>query len=302
MQPSSRTRPLRNPPARRPLALAALIALPALALAGAAHAVPATPEPPKPAPVKPAEAAAAAPAGPVADGGGPPRLSKEEKAAGWQLLFDGKTTKGWRRFKGDKFPARGWLVKDGILVHEKNEPGFKAGDIVTTEEFESFELKLEARLTPRGNSGVKYLVNEALVTGEKAEKADGLGFEFQILDDDLHPDAKKGKNGNRTMGSLYDLIPPSAADKVVRPIGQWNEVRLVVNGNNVEHWLNGKKVLSYVRGSAELKALIAESKYKDKAGFGENARGHILLQDHNDEIAFRNIKLRKLPPARRAAR
>jgi hypothetical protein len=288
------------------MALVAMAVISAAAFVPAARAVPATPEPSKTVTGKPPEAAAPAPAPapavPMAEAGGPPKLTKEEKAAGWQLLFDGKSTKGWRRYKGDKFPVRGWLVKDGALVHEKNEPGFKAGDIVTVEQFDNFELKLEARLPPRGNSGVKYLVNEALVTGEKAEKADGLGFELQILDDELHPDAKKGKDGNRTMGSLYDLIPPAAADKVVRPIGQWNELRVVVNGNSIEHWLNGKKVVSFVRGSPELKALIAESKYKDKAGFGENAKGNILLQDHNDEIAFRNIKIRKLPTGRRASR
>ena len=220
-----------------------------------------------------------------------PTLTAEEKAAGWQLLFDGKTTTGWRGVKAETFPARGWVARDGMLLHEKNEKGFKAGDIVTVEEFDNFELKLEFRLTPRANSGIKYLLNEALKPENKKE---GISYEFQILDDDLHPDAKKGKNGNRTCGSLYDLIP-AAADKVVHPIGQWNEAHLIVDGNNVEHRLNGKTVVSYVRGSPELKAIIADSKFKEIPGFGEAPRGRILLQDHNDEIAFRNIKLRKLP-------
>lgn len=225
-------------------------------------------------------------------------LTPEEKQAGFQLLFDGKSTKGWREFGKPGFPEKGWLVKDGILVHEKNSKDFRAGDIISTEQFENFELKLEVKLTPKGNSGVKYLVTEDKTLGKQKN---AVSFEFQVLDDELHPDAKKGKNGNRTMGSLYDLIP-AAKDKTVRPIGQWNELRLVVDGNNVEHWMNGKKVLSFVRGSSELKALIADSKFKEVPGFGEAPRGHILLQDHNDEIAFRNIKIRKLPARKTASR
>jgi hypothetical protein len=162
---------------------------------------------------------------------------------------------------------------------------------VTIEEFDNFELKLEFRLTPRGNSGIKYLVNESL---SKEKKKEGIGFEFQILDDDLHPDAKKGKDGNRTCGSLYDLIA-APADKIVRPVGQWNTAQVTVDGNKVEHRLNGKTVVSFVRGSPELKAIIAESKFKTIPGFGESARGRLLLQDHNDQIAFRHIKIRTLP-------
>jgi hypothetical protein len=238
---------------------------------------------------------AAAPA--LADGAGKaPGLSAKEKAAGWQLLFDGKTTSGWREFQKDKFPEKGWVVKDGMLVHEKNSKDYRAGDIITTEQFDNFELKLEVKLTSKGNSGVKYLVTEDKTLGNQKN---AVSFEFQVLDDDLHPDAKKGKDGNRTMGSLYDLIP-AAKDKLVKPIGEWNELRLVVDGNNVEHWMNGKKTLSFVRGSPELKGLIADSKFKDVVGFGEAPKGHILLQDHNDEIAFRNIRLRKLP-ARKTA-
>jgi hypothetical protein len=237
------------------------------------------------------EAAAGGPRTPADEPPAYPTLSEEEKAAGWQLLFDGQTTNGWRGIKREGFPEKGWRPHNGVLLHEKNEPGFKAGDIVTVEEFDNFELKLEFRLTPRGNSGIKYLVDESLKPDNKKE---GISFEFQILDDELHPDAKKGKNGNRTCGSLYDLIPP-ASDKIVHAIGQWNAAHLIVDGNQIEHRLNGKTVLSFVRGSPELKALIADSKYKDLPTFGQNARGRILLQDHNDEIAFRNIKVRKLP-------
>lgn len=225
-------------------------------------------------------------------------LTAEEQAAGWQLLFDGKDTKGWRGFRSETFPEQSWKIVDGVLIHQKNAPNYHAGDIITDEQFDNFELKLSFRLTPRGNSGIKYLVDENIF--HEREPHSGVSFEFQILDDQLHPDAKKGKNGDRTVGSLYDLIP-AATDKIVHPVGEWNEARLVVDGNNIEHWLNGKKVVSFVRGSAELKALIAESKYKDVKGFGESAKGHLLLQDHNDEIAFCNIKLRKITAAPKTA-
>jgi hypothetical protein len=214
-------------------------------------------------------------------------LTAKEKAAGWQLLFDGKTASAWRSFKGDKFPDKGWKVVDGALVHEK---AVKAGDIVTRDSYENFDLRFDFRLSPRANSGVKYLVDENLVKDSKQ----GVAFEYQVLDDALHPDANKGKNGNRKCGGLYDLIPPTEA--AAKPMGEWNEGRILVENNKVEHWLNGKKVLSFVRGGPELKAAIADSKFKDIAGFGENTSGRILLQDHNDEIAYRNIKIRKIVP------
>jgi hypothetical protein len=243
----------------------------------------------------PAAQAAEKPAAAAAPAAALNQLSAKEKAAGWRLLFDGKSTKGWRVFKGVKFPDKGWLVKDGILEHEKSDK-FNIGDLVTEEEFDNFELTLEFRLPGGGNSGIKYLVDESIVK----EGNHGVAFEFQLLDDAKHPDAKKGKDGNRTCGSLYDLIP-AAKDKLVKPIGEWNEAHLVVNGNHIEHWLNGKKVLEYERSSDALKALIAESKYKTIAGFGEAKKGRILLQDHNDAIAFRNIRVHKLAPARAAA-
>jgi hypothetical protein len=217
------------------------------------------------------------------------KLTAEEQAAGWRLLFDGQSTTGWRGFKRDAFPANGWVVEEGLLKRKPTKGEPKPGDIITVDQFDNFELSLEWRLTPAGNSGVKYLIDESLVKDGHG----GLGFEMQILDDDKHPDAKKGKDGNRTAGALYDLIPPRA--KAARPVGEWNVARLVVNGNHVEHWLNGVKVVEFERGSPELKALIAESKYKVNPGFGDPARGHILLQDHNDEVAYRNIKVRPLP-------
>jgi hypothetical protein len=234
-----------------------------------------------------ASASTTAPASTAADPNAN-KLTAAEQAAGWRLLFDGATTKGWRGYKKPSFPEKGWHVQDGILLHEKNEEGFHAGDILTDEQFSNFELTLDFKLVPRGNSGIKYLLNEDLETKQAAS------FEYQILDDALHPDATKGKDGNRRLGGLYDLIAPPA-DKVTRPIGEWNQARVIVDGNHVEHWLNGKKTVSYERGSPALKALIAESKFKDIKGFGEASSGHILLQDHNDQIAFRNIKIRVLP-------
>ncbi len=223
-------------------------------------------------------------------------LTVAEKKAGWKLLFDGKTTTGWRGFHQDKFPEAGWVIEDGCIKHvaAKGELGGRGGDIITTEKYDNFEMQLEWRLAPGGNSGIKYLVSEDLPkTGSSA-----VSFEMQVLDDVGHPDAKMGLNGNRTAGSLYDIIP-AAKNKVLRPVGEFNHVRLIVQGNHIEHWLNGVKVVEFERGSPELKTLIAQSKFKDTTGFGETAKGHILLQDHGDEACFRNIKLRELPATRR---
>lgn len=209
-----------------------------------------------------------------------PMLTAAEKNAGWQLLFDGKTSKGWRSAKRETFPTQGWKIDNGELIVLKTNGSGNGGDIITTEQFDNFELSLETKLTPGANSGIKYFVN------------DGLGLEFQVLDDERHPDAKMGKNGNRTIGSLYDLIP--AQKKMAKPIGEWNQVRLVSKNNHVEHWLNGTKVLEYERGSPEYRALVAESKYSKHKNFGEAAQGPILLQDHGDEVHYRNIKIRKL--------
>jgi hypothetical protein len=255
----------------------------------------------KPAPAaKPAPVPAQKPAGPAAPRSTTPpnTLSAKEKAAGWRLLFDGKTGKGWRGFHKDKFPEVGWNVKDGVLIHpDSGQPSkMVGGDIVTEDEFDNFEVSWEFKLTPGANGGLKYLIDENLVKDSKS----GVGFEYQLLDDDKHPDAKKGKDGDRRCGALYDLIPPKEA--AARPIGQWNEARLVVDGNHIEHWLNGKKVVEFERGSDALKALIADSKYKGIAGFGEAAKGRLLLQDHFNEVWYRSIKVRKLTPSKTASR
>jgi hypothetical protein len=255
-------------------------------------------------PVKPATAPAAKPPATQA----PNTLSAKEKAAGWRLLFDGKTTKGWRGFGQQKFPDEGWLIKDGVLMHVASPTPGKpmGGDILTVDEFDNFELTWEFKLTPGANGGIKYLVDEKVGHAPAAdgtpakESKSGVSFEYQLLDDDKHPDAKKGKDGDRRCGALYDLIAPKEA--AARPIGEWNEARLVVDGNKIEHWLNGKKVVEFERGSEALKKLIAESKYKSIAGFGESAKGHLLIQDHFNEVAYRSLKLRKLPSTKTASR
>jgi hypothetical protein len=218
-------------------------------------------------------------------------LTDAEKAAGWTLLFDGKSTAQWRGFRRDAMPPEGWAVEaeTGALKHVKGQVA-NGGDIITLNQYSSFEFKADWKISPGGNSGIKYLISEDLVkTGYG-----GLGFEMQVLDDDLNPDAKLGKDGNRRAGALYDLIPAAPAKKLM-PVGQWNEARLVVRGTHVEHWLNGVKLLEFEIGSPAMKALIAESKYKVNPGFGDVRRGHILLQDHNEEVWYRNLKVRELP-------
>ncbi|WP_438480525.1 3-keto-disaccharide hydrolase [Oleiharenicola lentus] len=218
-------------------------------------------------------------------------LTPQEKAAGWKLLWDGHSSAGWRSAKGPAFPKGGWTMKDGLLTVEAatgKESG-NGGDIITTEKYSAFEMTWDFRLTPGANSGVKYYVDPEINKGEGS----AIGLEYQLLDDVLHPDAKLGRDGNRTLASLYDLITASK-DKKPNAIGEWNSARLVSDGKNIEHWLNGKLVLSYTRGTPEFRALVAASKYKIWPNFGELPQGHILLQDHGNEVQFRNIKLRNL--------
>ncbi len=217
-------------------------------------------------------------------------LTAEEKAAGWRLLFDGTTTKGWRNAHGDTFPDKGWVVKDGVLTVLESGGGEAAngGDIVTLDEYGDFELQLDVKLTKGANSGIKYFVTEKLGTPGRGS---AIGLEFQLLDDAEHPDAKMGRDGNRTFGSLYDLIA-APAQKPVKPVGEWNTVRVVSKGTKVEHWLNGTKLLEFDRASEAFKKLVASSKYKDFDGFGQAKSGHLLLQDHGNTVYFRNVKVK----------
>lgn len=216
----------------------------------------------------------------------PNQLSLEEQKAGWRLLFDGKTTQGWRGFRKTDFPAERWVVHEGCLEKTATGTGDShgGGDIVTKDTFADFDLRFEWRIAPGGNSGVKYFVTE--------ERADPIAHEYQVLDDERHPDAKVGPH--RQTAAFYDVLPPTR-DKPLRPAGDWNQSRILVQGNHVEHWLNGRKVLEYELGSPAVKEAIARSKFKEVAGFGTRIKGHILLQDHGDEVCYRSLKILSPP-------
>ncbi|MCB1021698.1 MAG: DUF1080 domain-containing protein [Bryobacterales bacterium] len=224
-------------------------------------------------------------------------LTPAEKSAGWRLLFDGKTRKGWTGMKGTPFPAKSWVVEDGMI--RTTEDG-SDGDLVTTKPYDNFELVFEYRLAKGGNSGVKYGVQQEWLSPHwtpeaparfKADQAiAAVGYEFQIYDDDTL-ERKPGWDLSST-GALYLLEAPH--DKKMNPPGEWNTARVVVNGKHVEHWLNGSKLLEYELGSDELLAKVEKTKFRKVPGYGQKAPGYIVLQHHGSPAWFRNIKIREI--------
>ena len=217
-------------------------------------------------------------------------LTEQETRDGWKLLWDGKTTEGWKGARISTFPSKGWVIDNGILKVLKSGGGesTNGGDIVTIRKYKNFILKVDFKITEGANSGIKYFVNPDLNKGEGS----AIGCEFQILDDEKHPDAKLGVKGNRTLGSLYDLIPASADKPFIK--SGFNTATVVVIDNKVQHWLNGVKIVEYERNNQMWNALVAYSKYANWPNFGNAAEGNILLQDHGDEVWFKNVKIKEL--------
>jgi hypothetical protein len=227
----------------------------------------------------------------------PNRLTPDELRGGWRLLFDGKTFDGWRGLGYDTVPSAHWKIEGG-MIHKladgqvprlpDGQPA-AGGDLMTRDTFRDFELKWEWKISRAGNSGVKYNVSEEISMANAPNHA-ALGFEYQMLDDSLHED---NKVPSHRAGALYDLIPPNA-NKILTPVGQWNDSRIVFRGNHGEHWLNGQKIVEFELGTLLMDSLLAKSKYRDIKGFADKRAGHIVLQDHVDEVFFRNIKIRRL--------
>ena len=224
-------------------------------------------------------------------------LTAAERSAGWRLLFDGRTLRGWRGLGYDTVPTAHWVVVDGAIkkIASGNVPKLadgqpaQGGDLITLDTFGDFELTWEWKVTPGANSGVKYNVSEELSMAQAPNHA-ALGFEYQILDDDRHPD---GKLPSHRAGALYDLFPPSEK-KHLMPVGEWNRSTVIFRGNHGEHWLNGERIVQYDLGTARMDSALAASKFRAIPGFATRRKAHIVLQDHGDEVYFRNIKVRDL--------
>lgn len=210
-------------------------------------------------------------------------LSAKEKSEGWKLLFDGKSTTGWRNYQSDKVTDR-WKVSNGELYLDKSVTA-GAGDIMTDAEFQDYELSLEWKISACGNSGIIFNV----VEDDKFKNTYNSGPEMQVLDNTCHPDAKIAKH---RAGDLYDLI--AVSKETVKPAGEWNQVRIMSKNSKMEFWLNGTKVVDFTMHTPEWKNMVANSKFKSMPGFGEAKKGHIALQDHGDAVWFRNIKIREL--------
>ncbi len=208
-------------------------------------------------------------------------LTDKEKAEGWRLLFDGTSFDGWRGYRMTGIPKAGWEIKDGLL---KTVPNVRGRELITTQKFNDFEFSWEWRIAPGGNNGIKYFVSE--------KRPDAPGHEYQMIDDAANGDVKEGPKS--VTGAFYDVLAPTE-DRPLKPAGEWNQSRLVVQGNHVEHWLNGKKILEYELGSDRLKQGLAGSKFANIPDFGLKIAGPIMLTYHDDECWFRNLKVRELP-------
>lgn len=208
-------------------------------------------------------------------GAEPNTLTEAERAEGWRLLFNGRNLEGWRGVRRTTPPATGWVVTNGWLVKVAGQRG---GDLISTQRFDNFELSWEWRIPPKANNGVKYMFLEQR----------GVGHEYQMIDD------SSLKNPKQQTASFYDVLPPRP-HVPMKLAPEINHSRIVVRGPHVEHWLNGEKVLEYECGSPEVLDAVAKSKFRTSPDFGKKITGHLLLTDHNDEAAFRNIKVRELP-------
>lgn len=225
-------------------------------------------------------------------------LTDMQKKEGWNLLFNGDDLSGWKGLGRDDIPGEHWEAVDGMIhkirsidvpVQEDGQP-LQGGDIMTADTYQNFEFSFEWKISEAGNSGIKYNVSEEMSTAFPPDYA-ALGFEYQILDDDKHPDAENGPT--RIAGALYDMIPP-AEDKPLKTVGEWNHGVIIFNGNHGEHWMNGTKVLEYDLGTEEFEKLLAASKYAPIEGFADRRTGHIVLQDHQDDVWYRNLRIRSL--------
>jgi hypothetical protein len=223
----------------------------------------------------------------------PNTLTDLDRSAGFELLFDGHTTWGWRGLKQEKIADDRWRVADGVLSAVKPPPGEpeRNDDIITERDYSDFELRAEFRLSPGANSGIKYFLRTDVMADAGQSS---VGLEYQLIDDAANPDARLGQ-GDRTLASLYDVLGASAA-KPTRPMGEWNEARIVARGKRVEHWLNGAMVLEFERGSEDFKKHVAESKHRVWPSYGEQPQGRILLQHHGGGVSFRNVRIRELKP------
>ena len=223
----------------------------------------------------------------------PNTLSAAEKAAGWKLLFDGETFTGWRGIGRKTVPRDQWVIENGMIKNRNREDVSRqadgrppqGGDLMTVATFENFELKFDWKISPGGNSGVKYNVSEKL-SASRGSPYSALGFEYQVIDD---VNFKEPLTPLQQTGALYDLVPPQ--DKLLKPVGQFNRSRIVFTGNHGEHRLNGKKLLEFELGSAKMDSAMAAGKFRDIPGFAAKKKGHIVLQDHGDEVFYRNIKI-----------